>query len=270
MDVVRVSMFLRVSLFLLVCSLSVGAELQDTEVTEQRSVAPQSCPSDIHAVLRDISVKLAENRLMIQEQVVKLDKYEERIKQLEILKQAQAVKLKEFENQVDSQQQVQDAELRSLKTQTSVTENQLDALKRDREVGRVAFSASLLESGSGYAGLFSTDTTLVFKHVVTNIGSAYNKHTGSFTAPVGGAYHFDFFIGGDGSTTNSEVSLVKNEELIFTACEKQQSGWSTTGNGATLLLEPGDVVFVRLRASTKIFDDRNHYSTFSGHLLFTM
>uniref|UniRef100_A0A8C6UQY0 C1q domain-containing protein n=1 Tax=Neogobius melanostomus TaxID=47308 RepID=A0A8C6UQY0_9GOBI len=240
-------------LSLLVCSLS-GAEPQDIE---QRKVSPESvnvpepqpCPSDLHTVLREMSVKLAENRLMIQ--------------QLQTLNQEQAAKLKE----VDTHQQAQASELKSLKTRTNVTENQVESLRRDRAVGQVAFSTSLLASGSGTIGPFNTVTNLVFRYVISNIGNAYSPNTGFFTAPVRGAYHFELHIYGPNA---SGAWLVKNGEHICIAWENQTNGHGKASNGATLLLEPGDVVFVRQYANSVIQDNGNHHSTFSGHLLFPM
>ena len=46
-------------------------------------------------------------------------------------------------------------------------------------VKQVAFSASLLASGHGTLGPFNTHTNLVFRHVVSNIGNAYNPNTGT-------------------------------------------------------------------------------------------
>uniref|UniRef100_A0A8C6UEX1 C1q domain-containing protein n=1 Tax=Neogobius melanostomus TaxID=47308 RepID=A0A8C6UEX1_9GOBI len=246
-------------LSLLLCSLS-GAELQDNEIFEQREVSPESvnvpepqpCPSDLHAVLREMSVKLAENRLMIQqlqtlnqEQNAKLAKNEFKIEQLQTLNQEQAAKLKQLEKQsshMDSQQQV----------------------------GQVAFSASLLASGSGHTGPFNTHTTLVFRGVVSNIGNAYNPHTGIFTAPVRGAYHFEFHVYAEGGSPGLRVGLEKNGEHVLMAGEDQSNGFGSGSNGVTLLLEAGDVVFLRLWANRRIYDDSHHYSTFSGHLLFPM
>ncbi|CAL1589283.1 unnamed protein product [Knipowitschia caucasica] len=130
-----------------------------------------------------------------------------------------------------------------------------------------------MESGGGqWFGPYSTDTTLVYKHVVTNTGNAYNPLTGIFTAPVRGVYHFhvhifELFTG----SYFARVSLVKNGSKMVTAQEHQ----STRSNGAasnsmSVRLEAGDEVYVVLWSSHRIFDDTNHYNTFSGHLLFTV
>uniref|UniRef100_A0A667YBP2 C1q domain-containing protein n=1 Tax=Myripristis murdjan TaxID=586833 RepID=A0A667YBP2_9TELE len=142
-------------------------------------------------------------------------------------------------------------------------------LKRRR--GSLQRGAFLRASGSGTLGPFNTNTTLVFRYVITNIGNAYNLNTGLFIAPVRGVYHFEFHVGAGGHRSYaSSAFLVKNGQFICSAWEEQPSHYGSSSNGASLPLEVGDVVFLRLWKNTRIFDNESHHSTFSGHLLFTM
>ncbi|XP_032364799.1 complement C1q-like protein 2 [Etheostoma spectabile] len=146
---------------------------------------------------------------------------------------------------------------------------EVDKLKQQKPVLPVAFSASLTVEGELFFGPVTLDTPLIYRYVPTNIGNAFNPSTGAFTAPVRGAYHFEFHI--NGHTGRSTAAwLVKNSQNIFAAHESQSDGFMSSSNGASLLLEAGDKVFVRLAATSQVFDNYNHHSTFSGHLLFPM
>ncbi|TDH05358.1 hypothetical protein EPR50_G00142870 [Perca flavescens] len=161
---------------------------------------------------------------------------------------------------------------RETQEQVSQLKTEVDKLKQQQQGRQVAFSASLLAGGqAGTLGPFPSHPTLVFKHVVTNIGNAYNPNTGVFTAPVRGAYNFEWSIGAHGNNRNPSAAwLVKNSEHVFIAYEYEPAGFMSSSNGATLLLEVGDIVFVRLAGGTRAYDDINHHTTFSGSLLFTM
>ena len=97
-------------------------------------------------------------------------------------------------------------------------------------------------------------------------------HPGVFTAPVRGVYHFYFALHGHGHASfPSVISLHKNGELVVTAwC--QQAGYSVNpSNGASLLLEVGDVVNLILKENARVWDNLSYpHTTFSGHLLFTV
>nr|XP_054602345.1 calcium-binding and coiled-coil domain-containing protein 2 isoform X1 [Nothobranchius furzeri] len=198
-------------------------------------------------------------------------------RELDKLKQQDQANKKELElhkrelDKLKQQDQAHEGELITIKASANITENQVEALRREGEVKQVAFSASLMDSGSGDIGPFNAQTPLVFRRIVTNIGNAYNPNTGFFIAPVRGVYHFEFYIYGQGHASHgSGAVLFKNGEHIFIAYEHQSSYSVNGANGVTLLLEVGDVVFLRQWQSSRIFDNENHHTTFSGHLIFTM
>ncbi|KAF3852672.1 hypothetical protein F7725_006027 [Dissostichus mawsoni] len=93
-----------------------------------------------------------------------------------------------------------------------------------------------------------------------------NKHIS-----MRGAYHFELYIGADGHPSHPSCAvLFKNRERVCRPHIHQTSLFGSSANGATLFLEVGDVVFLRLCENSRIYDCYSHYSTFSGHLLFTM
>ncbi|XP_036372156.1 complement C1q tumor necrosis factor-related protein 3-like [Megalops cyprinoides] len=160
-------------------------------------------------------------------------------------------------------------ELRVVEARLKAAESQIEELtKADKERPKVAFSTSL--GGSGNVGPFNADTTLVYTIIFTNVGNAYNPKTGIFTAPVKGVYYFRFTTHSSG-VGDCVARLMKNGELIVTGHENRNGEVNeTTANGAAILLEAGEQVYMRLVANTFIFDDPRHASTFSGFLLFPM
>uniref|UniRef100_A0A3P8Z0C9 C1q domain-containing protein n=2 Tax=Esox lucius TaxID=8010 RepID=A0A3P8Z0C9_ESOLU len=142
----------------------------------------------------------------------------------------------------------------------------VEELKKENQARpKVAFSAALSES----KGPFDTDTTLVYKHVITNIGNAYSPSTGIFKAPVSGTYYFRFTAF---SYTNNHrrVSLYKGGQLVVTVTDIQsgQDGEDSGSNGVTLQLEKGEEVYTQLKAQHHVYDDYAHHTTFTGFLIF--
>uniref|UniRef100_A0A673I8B9 C1q domain-containing protein n=1 Tax=Sinocyclocheilus rhinocerous TaxID=307959 RepID=A0A673I8B9_9TELE len=139
----------------------------------------------------------------------------------------------------------------------------------DREI---AFSAALFQPGKGgNVGPFTTEITLIYRNVFTNIGNAYNPTTGIFTAPLKGAYMFNFSVYGHWNpSTPSTVSIVKNEQRVVVAHGHQDQYAVNSSKGVVLILEVGDVVYVRLWSGRKIYDNEHNHITFSGYLLFPL
>ncbi|XP_016118261.1 complement C1q-like protein 2 isoform X2 [Sinocyclocheilus grahami] len=153
-------------------------------------------------------------------------------------------------------------------------ENEMERLKTENKAPKVAFSASLLSSfGPQSVGPFHNGLhTLIYEYVFLNIGDSYDPNTGIFTAPVRGAYAFRVFSKAFGSPERDVTAgLFKNDQHIISTHGQQASGFISSSNGVSLLLEEGDQMKVNLYPGQWIFDDgEHHHSTFSGHLLFPM
>ncbi|XP_023271090.1 complement C1q tumor necrosis factor-related protein 3-like [Seriola lalandi dorsalis] len=129
----------------------------------------------------------------------------------------------------------------------------------------VVFSVKA-EEGGAY-GPFNSDRTMMYNTVITNIGDAYDKCTGVFTAPIAGVYHFTFFYHAGGHHV-SKLILHKNKEPVVMTGD-QGSGSDTADNGGNavfLKLEKGDEVCVHLPAGAHVWASGGH-TTFSGFLV---
>ncbi|XP_073690569.1 uncharacterized protein [Garra rufa] len=200
--------------------------------------------SDIHAALRELTAIVTE----------------------------QKANIRALETQLKEQQTFILEELKKKNEETSnLTLSQVEQLRKENKDRQIAFSASLMQSGGGHIGPFTTEITLTYRNVFTNIGNAYNPITGIFTAPLKGAYMFriSLYAGGSQSTI-STVHIVKNGVRVVVAQGHQTGGVVNSSNGVVLLLEVGDVVYVNLWSGRWIYDDGNKHSTFSGYLLFPL
>ncbi len=82
---------------------------------------------------------------------------------------------------------------------------------------------------------------------------------------------FKIFLYGHASqSTPSTASIVKNGEHVVVAHGHQAQNVVNSSNGAVLILEVGDVVFVRLWSGRSIHDNWVNHNTFSGYLLFPL
>ncbi len=82
---------------------------------------------------------------------------------------------------------------------------------------------------------------------------------------------FTFSVYGNGNpSTPSTVWIVKNGEKVVVAHGHQAQYAVNSSKGVVLILEVGDVVYVRLCSRRWIYDNENNHITFSGYLLFPL
>ncbi|XP_049332458.1 complement C1q-like protein 4 [Astyanax mexicanus] len=157
-------------------------------------------------------------------------------------------------------------------SELSALKNEMDHLKKEN-AGRtkVAFSAGI-GPPLRILGPFNSETNLIYKKVLTNIGGAYNSYTGVFTAPVRGVYYIRFTGSEYGNTSNNiGVNLYKNEQNLLHLGENGSDGLAKhISSGVTLELEAGDVVYTRLPAHYVLWGGSDFRTTFSGFLIFPM
>ncbi|XP_041922045.1 complement C1q-like protein 2 [Alosa sapidissima] len=236
-------------------------------VAKESKDLQETCQPDIHTVLREMSALVVEQRVELRYTKTQVEAMETRLRASEKTVEEQRAVIQELKEK----QEEQAAAVRAVGGRVNLTGSQVEELRREREERRVAFSASLVASEDVTTGPFNTHTNLVYRHVLTNIGNAYNPNTGAFTAPVRGVYYFDVFVFGNGhASTPTGVSLHKNGEHVVLAYSAGNVRHVAASNGASLLLEVGDVVYLKLWHHAWVRDNPNHHTTFSGHLLFTM
>ncbi|XP_063079259.1 uncharacterized protein LOC134469129 [Engraulis encrasicolus] len=223
---------------------------------------PHSSPPqpDIHTVLEEMSTLIIEQAVQLRHTKTQLEALEKKAEGMEN-------RLRASENLIDQLKTVTDVQTVNL----GLTLRSVSALRRERDESRVSFSASLLQEGGGYTGPSQVETPLVFRNIIANIGDAYSAKTGVFTAPTRGAYFFIVFASGHGHTSiPTGVTLWKNRELVVSAFARQEHGDMSASNGASLQLEAGDEICVKLWHDARVFDNHSKHTTFSGHLLFAM
>ena len=124
-----------------------------------------------------------------------------------------------------------------------------------------AFFAALVNN----TGPFKQDKDILFTHVITNYGNAYDPRTGVYTAPFRGIYQFVVAISATGGQ-QAGCSVMHNKQSIMTVWADSQP-WSTTSQTLILRLAVNDKVFVRLQARASNLHGY-YYSSFGGYLLF--
>jgi len=113
--------------------------------------------------------------------------------------------------------------------------------------------------------------TVVFDKVYANIGGDYNAGTGEFVCSTPGHYLFSFGALLNGAAKHSFLTMYHNSQTALSIFGNISGGYEMLSNSGILTLAKGDVVKIVAFDASKFYNnDRDVYSTFSGHLLATM
>nr|XP_023999843.1 uncharacterized protein LOC112077578 [Salvelinus alpinus] len=251
-----------------------GRESRGTGATEVTSECTTMQPDiwDEMKGLRDMVVEQREKLRTMEGRVTACEGEVETQKNtvMELRIQLMVTKAKVAELEKDNA--ALEARLRARERELTTTKNDVEELKRQNtDRPKVAFSAAGLNN-NGPIGPFNTDANLVYTRVITNIGKAYSPITGAFTAPVGGVYYIRFTAAQHGRSSDyMGISMLKNGQAIMSNYHYNSHGyWVHLSNGVILELEEGDVVYMCLPASFRLYDNTYNQNIFSGFLLFTV
>ncbi|XP_059392305.1 cerebellin-2-like [Carassius carassius] len=165
----------------------------------------------------------------------------------------------------------QKANIRALETRLREQQTLLqEEMNKKNDAREIAFSTSLLRNTGGQLGPFDTEITIIYRNVFTNIGDAYNPNTGLFTAPLKGAYMFQFCIVSFDKVYPATASLRKNGSHVLNADIDIGGRVLHSSNSVVLILEVGDVISLRLWPKRVLEDNQGNHNTFSGYLLFPL
>ncbi|XP_063399741.1 complement C1q tumor necrosis factor-related protein 1-like [Mytilus trossulus] len=212
-----------------------------------------------------------------QSQILKLQNDNKSLRAENILLRKDVDKLKEIDSRIDhthftaegsADKGILPKRAGNPKQTTNVKDTTLQDISTvpASDLGVVAFSAYMSKNEDNP----SSHHTLVFDTAQTNIGNAYNKFTGAFSAPVAGVYVFAWTIySGDNGKTFFNV-LVNNSVYGGTYGETDNVCCDTDSDSGTLVvsLNQGDTVFIRSfrQATTQILSNDSYGSktTFAG------
>ncbi|XP_029505630.1 uncharacterized protein LOC115120792 [Oncorhynchus nerka] len=236
---------------------------------EVRATASEAEAKEQRNTVTDLRVELMLTKNKVEKEnadlTAGLSGSKSQVEELQTKNAAQAAELSAMGDRVTASE----AENAALETRLSASESQVEELKRataDRP--KVAFSAGLTDSGT--VGPFAAETTLVYTKIFSNIGKAYNPATGVFTAPVRGLYYISSTAMSVQTSFYFYAYMYKNGQKILYSQGYNTGGYETLSNGVSLELEEGDVVYMRIPASNRLYDNSNNHNIFSGFLLFTV
>ncbi|CAM9187327.1 unnamed protein product, partial [Lampetra planeri] len=162
---------------------------------------------------------------------------------------------------------------------TSLNELEKELMKtkkvlNDVRGSRSAFSVALTNSdGLTCMGPFRDDKLIDYKHVFINLGGGLQRGHWVFTAPRSGVYSIALTVYSDaGSPGNSLAAcagLQINGKVVAGPRERNMQDQEDSATIVVAMhLNAGDQVAVNLPIGCFLCDDKSHYNTFTGFLLY--
>ncbi|XP_008307649.1 cerebellin 20 [Cynoglossus semilaevis] len=174
------------------------------------------------------------------------------------------------------QQQIQRVEtffnqsLNKLETELAKTRNALDNFRASRS----AFSVALTNQPGWFClGPFNDDKVVTYKDEFINLGNGYNVDSGVFTVPRSGVYSIALTVYSGGTIPPNALTVCASLQVngVVVARPKEQNTQDKEDSATVVLslhLNAGDQVAVVLPAGCSLCDNKSHYNTFTGFLLY--
>jgi hypothetical protein len=114
---------------------------------------------------------------------------------------------------------------------------------------------------------------LAFDTVKTNVGNAYSKFTGIFTAPISGLYVLTCTITMNGKDAYASYDIMKNTDIEGTLFVDAEHSYDIYSSSLTVVLslEIGDALFLRTSSTYtphgNVDSNTNERSSFAGWLI---
>lgn len=122
-------------------------------------------------------------------------------------------------------------------------------------------------------GPFRDEQPVTYSHIFMNLGGGYNQQTGVFTAPRAGTYSLALTVysdaGSPGNTLAACAALHVNGQSVADLQERNMQDQEDSATAVLAVhLSAGDRVSVHLPIGCFLCDNKSHYNTFSGLLLY--
>ncbi|XP_062601274.1 complement C1q-like protein 4 [Saccostrea cucullata] len=155
--------------------------------------------------------------------------------------------------------------LKYLKTQASNMEKGLDSVIKGGEYGHAGQGSVTFSAYQSTSKSYKQHETWIYDTVLVNDGNAYNKATGTFTAPSGGVYVFTWAtLTAPGKAAHPYLRVNGNYKgwTAFNNKHTSQQVWSSGSNTIVVRLKKGDKVNVA--SGYLAAYAREKFSSFSG------